>query len=512
MSLRFVATPLEHPIEMPEPRPPSQEDAVGHLVDAFLPSVTRDAQLARLRQPGAMAVTTGQQPGLFTGPLYTVHKALSAAALASLLEERWGRPVVPVFWLAGDDHDFAEASTASWIAADGTLATASLPPRPPDAPLTPMYRTPLGDGVRPALEQLAAGLPTSEFRDATLAWLERHYRPEATVAGSYAGAMAELLGPLGILAFDSTHPDVKRAAAPYLVRALRAARELDTDLDRWAERHGVTARTSGITVGDGAALVMVEASLGRDRLVQDGGDFVTRRSRERFDLAAIERIAGQEPTRLSPNVLLRPAIESALLPTVAYLGGPGELRYLDLTPPIYERLSIPRQLPLPRWSGVIVEARVDRVLEKFGVSLEDLFTPPGALEAQVVRSQLPAAAIEALERLRRALEEEYGAVERAATEIDPTLARPTQAVRQQALTGTQDIEKKLVQHLKRRQETELGQLSRARTAVAPGGKPQERVLTVAPFLARYGSGLLTELRDAFGAWYRSGLEARSQPA
>jgi bacillithiol synthase len=512
VSLRFVATPLEHPLEMPEARPLSQDGAIGSLTEAFLPSVTRDAQLTRLLQPGAMAVTTGQQPGLFTGPLYTIHKALSAAALAGLLEERWGRPVVPVFWLAGDDHDFAEASSASWIAADGTLATASLPPRPPDAPLTPMYRTPLGEGVRPALEQLAAGLPTSEFRDATLAWLERHYQPEATVAGSYAAAMAELLAPLGILAFDSTHPDVKRAAAPHLVRALRAARELDADLDRWAEREGVTARTSGITVGDGAALVMVEASLGRDRLVQDGSDFVTRRSRERFDLAAIERIAAEEPTRLSPNVLLRPAIESALLPTVAYLGGPGELRYLDLTPPIYERLSIPRQRPLPRWSGVIVEARVDRVLEKFGVSLEDLFTPPGALEAQMVRSQLPVAAIDALDRLRRTLEEEYAVVERAATEIDPTLARPTQAVRQQALVGTQDIEKKLVQHLKRRQETELGQLTRARTAVAPGGKPQERVLTVAPFLARYGSGLLTELRDAFGAWYRSGLEAQSQPA
>ena len=300
------------------------------------------------------------------------------------------------------------------------------------------------------------------------------------MAGSYGGALAELLGPLGVLAFDSTHPSVKRAAAPYMVRALRQAGELDADLDRWAEAQGVTARTSGITVGDGAALVMVEASQGRDRLVQDGGAFVTRRSRERFDLAAIERIAADEPTRLSPNVLLRPAVESALLPTVAYLGGPGELRYLALTPPVYDRLGIPRQLPLPRWSGVIVEPRVDRVLEKFGVQLTELFAPPGALEARLVRAQLPAEAVEALDRLRARSSEGYAVLERAATEIDPTLARPTQAARQQALGGTQDIEKKLVQHLKRRQETELGQLARARTAIVPNGKPQERVLTVAP--------------------------------
>jgi bacillithiol biosynthesis cysteine-adding enzyme BshC len=509
MSLRFVATPLEHPLEAPAPRPGAMPPA---LADAFVASLARDAQLERLQRPDALAVTTGQQPGLFTGPLYTIHKALSAVALARLLEARWRRPVVPVFWLAGDDHDFAEASSASWIAADGSLATAGLPPRPPEAPLTPMYRQPLGEGVVLALEQLAAGLPTSEFRETTLAWLERHYHPDATVAGSNAGAMAELLGPLGVLCFDSTHPTAKRAAAPHLVQALREARALDEDLDRWAEAQGVTARTSGITVGDGAALVMLEASLGRDRLVADGGAFVTRRSRERFDLAAIERIAGEEPTRLSPNVLLRPAVESALLPTVASLGGPGELRYLTLTPPVYRRLQIPRQLPLPRWSGVIVEPRVDRVLEKFELQLSDLFAPPGALEARVVRAQLPPEVGEALERLRAALDEGYGVLERAATDIDPTLARPTQTARQQALAGAQEVEKKLVQHLKRRQETELGQLARVRTAVAPGGKPQERVLTVAPFLARYGSGLLTELTDAFDAWYRGALEGQSERA
>jgi bacillithiol synthase len=507
--LRFVPTPLEHPFEAPAERPGGMDPS---LAAAFVPSSTRDSQLARLLAPGALAITTGQQPGLFTGPLYTIHKALSAVALARLLEVRWRRPVVPVFWLAGDDHDFAEASSASWIAADGTVTTVSLPPRPPEAPLTPMYQQPLGEGVRPALDALAAGLPTSEFRDATLAWLERHYRPEATVASSYAGALAELLGPLGVLGFDSTHPAAKAAAAPHLVGALGQAKELDDDLDRWAEATGATARTSGVTVGDGAALVMVEASLGRDRLVRDGDRFVTRRSREAFDLPAIERIAAEAPSRLSPNVLLRPAVESALLPTAAYLGGPGELKYLALTPPIYQRLAIPRQRPLPRWSGVIVEPRVDRVLEKFGVNLAELLAPAGALEARLVRSQLPPEALEALERIRASLDREYGILEHAATGIDPTLARPTQTARQQALAGTQDVEKKLVQHLKRRQETELGQLARARTAILPNGKPQERVLTLAPFLARYGPDLLPQLTDAFEAWYRDALEGLPQPS
>lgn len=509
MNLRFVPTPLDARISLPEPRPGGIAPALG---EAFIPSAARDAAIARLRHPDALVVTTGQQPGLFTGPLYTVYKALSTAALARVLERRWGRPVVPVFWAAGDDHDFAEASQAAWIDGNGAVATASLASRPPDAPLTPMYREPLGPAIEPVVERLAADLPPSEYREQTLAWLRRHYYPSATVGAAFAEAMAELVAPAGVVCFDSTHPAAKRAAGPYLERALERAAEIDRELDKWAEQLGATARTSGVSVGDGAALVMLESRLGRDRLVSDGESFVTRRSRERFDLQTLKAIAREEPTRLSPNVLLRPVVESALLPTVAYLGGPGELSYLVLTPPVYRAMEIRQQLPLPRWSGVMLEPRVERVLQKFQITLEDLLAPAGALEARLVRSQLPPEALEALASVRHAVEQGYDTIARSATEIDPTLARSIQGIQQQALAGTQEAEKKLVQHLKRRQETELGQIGRARNAVLPLNKPQERVLTVAPFLARYGPDLIVNLTDEIERWYAATLEGASQPA
>jgi uncharacterized protein YllA (UPF0747 family) len=155
---------------------------------------------------------------------------------------------------------------------------------------------------------------------------------------------------------------------------------------------------------------------------------------------------------------------------------------------------------------------VDRVLEKFGIELADLLEPSGALEARLVRSQLPGDAVEALHRVRSAVEEGYAALERSAGEVDPTLIRPIQGARHQALAGTQDVEKKLVQHLKRRQETELGQIARARTSVLPGNKPQERVLTVGPFLARYGTALISDLGAEIEAWYEDALEGAPQPA
>jgi bacillithiol biosynthesis cysteine-adding enzyme BshC len=452
-------------------------------------------------------VTTGQQPGLLTGPLYTIHKALSAVAVARLCEARWERPVVPVFWAAGGDHDFAEGNHASWTGADGSTVTATLRERPPDAPLTPLYREPVGPEIGPLLDRLSADLPPSEFRDQVLDLLHRWYRPEANLADSCAHVLADLLAPFGVVVFDATHPAVKQAQMPTLRDALLHAPELEKVL---VERHEALleqGRDPGVTVGDGATLVMYEGVQGRDRLAARPAGFMTRRSREQLSLADVERLATEDPGRFSPNVLLRPAIESAILPTVAYLAGPGELRYLALAEAVYGPLKIVRQRPLPRWSGIIVDARTDRVLEKFGASLGELLEPGQKLEARVVRDQLPSEATGALGRLRDTLASQYEVLARVAKAIDPTIEKPVRNLAQQALSGTEDAEKRLVNHLKKRQATEIQQIARARELVLPNGKPQERVLTLAPWLARYGPALLRDLLEAISAWYISGLDA-----
>jgi uncharacterized protein YllA (UPF0747 family) len=141
---------------------------MDELLDAFLRPPGTEPLMARIQKPDALVVSTGQQPGLFTGPLYTIHKALSAAALARHLEERWQLPVQAVFWLAGDDHDFAEANHAAWPAADGTVSRVTLREREAESPLTPMYRELLGPEILPALDRLESELPGSEFKQETL--------------------------------------------------------------------------------------------------------------------------------------------------------------------------------------------------------------------------------------------------------------------------------------------------------------------------------------------------------
>lgn len=508
--MRLVPTPLVPRVAVPAPRPLG--GIAPGIEEAIVPVAGVDPLVRRLQNPETLVVTTGQQPGLFTGPLYTVYKALSAAALARELERRWTRPVVPVFWLANDDHDFAEARWASWLGTDGEVVTAALPERPAEAPLTPMYRLPLGPAIADLLEQFRTSQPDVPSRDATVAWLGRHYVADAMVGGAYAGALAELLAPFGVVCLDSTHPRVKAAAAPLIVKALEFAGPLDQALvvhSRELEARGARPR---VAVGGGATLAFIEDEEGRDRLVLDDGAFHVRRGGKRFTLDQLVRVATETPGRLSPNVLLRPVVESAILPTVAYVAGPGELAYLPMCAPIYSALEVPVQQYLPRWSGVVVEPRVDRVLTKFEASLDELLAPGHALEARVVRAQVPVSVAEAAQRLRAAIEAAYDTIRPEAVNIDPTLERPVESARHQAMSGIADTEKKIQQHLRKREATELSQIARARTAVLPGNRPQERVLTVAGMLARHGTGFLDALRDTIAGWYRTALAGGEPPS
>ncbi len=507
--MRILPTPFATPNAWPVPVAGGFDPS---LVPALIAGPGQEALRARLAEPGALVVTTGQQPALFTGPLYAVHKALSAAALARVLSARWDRTVVPLFWVANDDHDFAEANHAAWLRPDGTLHVERLPDRPPEASLRPMSQEPIGAEITAALNVLAADLAAFDGGEPVLQWLRAHFAPDATLGHASGAALAELLAPLGVLCLDGSHAALKARGAPLVRRALEDAAGVESALVRRSAELVAAGRDPGVSVGDGATLVMLEGAEGRDRLVREGSGFATRHGGERFTLPALLDLLDREPARFSGNVLLRPVLERAVLPTVAYVAGPGELRYLALAESVYAQLGVDRQLPVPRWSGLLVEPRVDRVLAKFGAPLDELLAPDARLEARVAREHLSPEATGALTALRAGIAAEYAVLEAAAAEVDPTLLRPIQGLKSRALEGAGKAEKKLIQHLKRRHQTETAQIDRARTAVQPGGRPQERVVTVAPYLARYGHGLLPALLDEMISWYSAALEGAAPPS
>ena len=468
---RIVTTPIA-PLALPE-RKLAPRRVAPDVVAAALPGTARD----RLAGGDVLVVTTGQQPGLFTGPLYTIYKAVSAIALARRLEKDWRAPVVPVFWVAGDDHDFAEANHTSFLNTNGELTRIVLRERPPNAPLIPLAREPCGPEIEQALAQLRDGTPETEFKAGVIEGLAQCYQPAVSLADAFAAALDALLGPRGLVVLRVHERSAKRAAAPWVLKGL------------------------AVTLADGYTPVFVEAREGRDRLQRQGDLFVTRRSGERFTRAELERIATEAPERVSPNVLLRPAVEAALLPTVAYAAGAAELEYLPDAAPLYETLGVVRQMPVPRWSGVLVEGRVEKLMERHGLDLTAFDGKPGELEARLVRHDLPPEAVATLGALRTSIEEQYGRLLESAIKVDPTLERTVESARNAALAGAQTIEKKLIASLKRLEgETLVRQIARARAAVYPDGQPQERVLTLASFLIRYGPELLDGIEREVARW------------
>lgn len=446
-------------------------DWLTPLAPALATGTPASERLHRVAREGGVLVTTGQQPGLFGGPIYTWSKALSALALADHLEAATGVPVAPVFWAATYDADFAEAS-ATHVAVGPVVERIAMAPDAP--PGLPMSDLPLGD-VHAALDALEQG--SGAMADAaTFAMLREAYGTGQTVGTAFVALLRAVLEPLGIAVLDAGAAAVRTAAQPFLERALRAA----LDVDQAVQAREAELRASGfrpqVPYVKGLSLVFAR---------RDG-------VRTRIPLGAV-RDAHAE---LDPNVLLRPVLERALLPTVAYLGGPGEMAYFAQSSAAADALAVARPLVLPRWSGLVVEPHVRRVLERHGLEPDEVRDADAAL-ARLVRSTLPAALGAALARLRSDMDRALDAVTLAVEGDPPTLVSPEvlEGARRAILHRADRLERRIVAAAKRRAGAVARDVGVAHAALFPLGRPQERVLNLMPLLARHGRALLAAMLE-----------------
>lgn len=463
--------------------------ARARLTDALRPTTPRAAD--RLRQVldgNGFFVTTGQQAGLFGGPLYTVYKVLSAVRLADALERALGRVVVPVFWVGADDHDFEEV--AHIVALDGADALHRIEvSRPVDAAEVPMAQQPLGSDVVTALDAFTATLPDGPYADDVRARLRAHYRPGRMVADAFEASMAELLAPFDVVIVSSAHPALKRAAAPLLrteFDAQQAHAELLAHTGAALERAGYSVQ---VPIADDASNVFHVDEGGRDRLVREDGTWHHRRSRRRIGNEALHTLLEEEPEAFSPNVLLRPVVESALLPTLAYVAGPGELAYFAQIGCLFRAHGIQPPLVFPRHSVTLVGPTVRRLLDRQGLAVASFRRDVSTLVHEALRDEVPEAVSDALRELRAAIDVRFERLAHTALPIDVTLTGPMDGARRSAQGSVDAIEKKILARLRERESTVARQIERIAAHLRPLGAPQERQLNIFTFLARYGGTL-----------------------
>jgi bacillithiol biosynthesis cysteine-adding enzyme BshC len=449
------------------------------------PAESREAA-ARLADASTVAILTGQQAGIFGGPLYTLLKAVTTIQLARRVEREHGVPVVPVFWVDGDDHDWEEVRSAAILDADFDLRSLSLD-HLPGAGTHPVSSLALDARVETLIETLGQALPASTFTQDVLAAIRRHYCNGRSLPAAFAGWLEELLGRQGLVVYEASDPvgrglvrDVLAGelAAPGRTAALaRAEGEVMRDLG-----HAPQVEPTD----DNVALFYVDAQ-GRQPIVRiDGGLKVgpAMTPREALQAEALAR-----PERFSPNVLLRPIVQDSLFPTICYVAGPSELAYHAQLGRVYEAFDVPRPLLYSRGSATLLDSGASKFLERSQLPFEQLAAQDESALNRLLRSQLPPGLDEALDDLDRLVVERLDALRPAIVAVDPTLAGALDTTGQKARDTLKTLQGKIVQASKRKDETLRRQFVRARALSFPGGVPQERRLSTVFFVNRYGLGL-----------------------
>jgi bacillithiol biosynthesis cysteine-adding enzyme BshC len=433
---------------------------------------------------GGVVVTTGQQPGLFGGPAYTFSKALSALGMADALEAASGVPVAPVFWAATDDADWVEAAVAHFATPNG-LETVTL-----DGPATDgiaMADVPLGP-MAAAHDALRRASGSAAHED-LLRLVEQAYVPHATIGAAYVQLLRALLEPLGIAVLDAAHVALRHAADPFLRRALQAAPQVHEALAARTQAIGAAGYRPQVDVMDDLSLVFRTQGgvSGRER----------DRVRTRVPISEASRVVREADVgSLGANVLLRPILERALLPTVAYHAGPGEYAYFAQVGPIAQAMQCEAPLAVPRWSGEVRDGHAVAVAERLGVD-EALLLDPHAAETLVARAAVDVGMQDAIERLRVAVETQVRAVREASGRDDDPLvaAAVVDGLGTDIGLRLDRFERRVVAAVKRREASLMREVAFVRAMLRPDGHSPERKLTLIPLLARFGPAILDAMRQ-----------------
>ena len=478
---------------------PSRRERVSAILECQNKSWGTSAQtlanLKRLRD-GAFAVVTGQQVGLFGGPMFSIYKAMTAVKLAEEATAA-GIDAVPVFWLATYDHDLAEVNHVSFPGPDGTLRTFTTSSH--GVPDAPMSNVRLGDEILPVVEEAAALLGDTE----TAQFLRESYRPGETLGTAFARFYTRLFAPWGVILLDASDPELHRVATPVYRMAIERAQDLAVALisrgealDKAGYYQQVKVTPSSVLVfgsREGARTAIHQRVNGSTQTVElviglDSGA-------QKFSPAELLNQIDAAPENFSPNVLLRPVVQDYLLPTLAYAGGAAEAAYFAQVGAVYETI-LGRVTPIvPRFSATIIDPKVQGKMQHYGIAVLDAFQGPDALRHKLASRSLPAGLQEAFDRANKSVEESFYNLQESLAKLDPTLVEASQTGSSKVRYQLDRLRERAMAAELRRSEVVGRHAEWLSNTLYPERALQERGVAGAYFVARYGTELLQSIHD-----------------
>ena len=454
-------------------------------------------------------MVTGQQVGLFLGPLYTVYKAAAAIVTARALEAETGRRAVPIFWLQSEDHDFAEVATTYLPQSGGE-------PRPltaagdPDSRVSMAHRT-FADDLPALVTQLAQALGSLPFAEQTLEQLSRHYRPGAGWVEAFADLVAELFAPYGLLVFNPRAPQVATMTAPVHRSAVRSAGPI-------ADR--LLARCSALADAGFSAPVHIrpDAPLSffhpdgdegpRYRLAPADGQWTLVGANRTFSTTAVDAALETTPRQFSTSALLRPVLQDVLLPTAAYVGGPGEIDYFAQIGPVYDAFGLPMPLVVPRARFAVVDRKIRRGLDELQLDVAALARPESELLEAVARRPDHWIDPEALEqRLVAGLRAELSGLGPELDKLHPGLQKAAERTVDSVERACGKFVDKYRTALNQADTRQVETIRKLKAALFPRAAPQERIFSLPYYAARHGADAFIDRVVASCLPYQPDLKA-----
>lgn len=448
------------------------------LVEALRKQNGDTPALARLAQPGTVAVVTGQQVGLFSGPAYTIYKALTAARMAEHLTAN-GIPAVPVFWLATEDHDLAEVDHAWAFGRDHQPVVLQGEGRSDGQ--RPVGQIPLESVPVAQLRELFSAFP---FGDEVADLVAEAYRPGKTLGESFQHLVRGLLKDFDLLYLDPLAEDVRRIGGPFLRQAISKAPELKTAL---------LARNSELEQAGYHAQVHVESSTSLFFVLENGRRISLKRQNGNYvskDRRYTPEELADSAEHLSPNALLRPVMQDYLLPTVMYIGGPAELAYLAQAGVLYDALLGRMPVVEHRASFTLVDARAEKLMARYRLEWSDIFEGESGLREVIAQRLVPADLQRSFEETTRTMEVALFRLAQELGGFDPTLVAALEKSRLKIQYQLSKIRKKS-EHEALRRDTRASEEAHYLTGLLyPNKHFQERLYSILPFLAKHGFDLV----------------------
>lgn len=452
-------------------------------------------------ESGALCVITGQQVGLFGGPLYTVYKALATVSWSRALADDLGHDVVPIFWLAGDDHDFAEINHVVLPDANGRPVTWTY-----DQIANPgarVSRVRLGDDFAAWLRPFLESLPSGPYRESVSQALCNAYRPGETWVNAFARFMTRWLGRFGIIFVNPDDDELKQLMTPIFEAEVRnplSSRHAIAKRDTEIEEAGYSPQVAHVE--NGTPLFIDDENTTRRRVdyldtnsARTPSGFRWSGRAEALSTDEFASMFSESPNRFSANALLRPVTGDAAFPTVLHVMGPGEIAYMAQSRVLYERHAIPMPIVAPRAGFTIVDAHIGELLERENLSVEEGLCSPDCLMGERARTAYEQRHAQTIDKLRQRIDGVYGDTSEELSEALLGLQTAVSSTRIKTHSLISKLERTVLKALRRDERSNDEVLQTITDALYPKSAPQERVFPVLPWLIHYGDDWLDALLD-----------------